>query len=109
MLATLVTLIPLTRNDGRPVPEVEQEAILGRLIATFGKLTIEGTVTGVWLDTESKKTYRDQSLKIVLGCSWDRVGELQTMLREIGKQLGQKEMYVELRSGTGIHTLRCDE
>jgi len=29
------------------------------------------------------------------------------MIREIGKELGQKEMFLELRSGTGIHTVRC--
>jgi hypothetical protein len=108
MLVTFVTLIPLSRNDGTPVTDDEQEAILDRLIAVFGRLTIEGTVMGVWKDEKSKKTYRDKSLKIAIGCPWNRAAEFEALIKEIGKELDQKEMFLEVRSGTGIQSLKCE-
>lgn len=108
MLVTFVTLIPLARNDGSPVEEAEQEEILNKLSRTFGRLTVEGTVTGIWRDEKAGKAYRDQSLKVAIGCPWNRASEFEALMREIGKQLGQKGMFIEVRSGTGIQTLKCD-
>ena len=108
MLVTFVTLIPLARNDGSPVEEAEQEDILEQLSRAFGRLTMEGTVMGMWRNEKTGKTNRDKSLKVAIGCPWNRASEFETLLRKIGKQLGQKEMFLEVRSGTGIQSLNCE-
>jgi hypothetical protein len=108
MLVTFVTLIPQARNDGSPVTAAEQEQILGQLLGIAGRLTIEGTVEGIWHDEQSGKTYRDRSCKVILGCPWQRAAELEALVADIGRQLGQKEMYLEIRGGSVINTIPCE-
>jgi hypothetical protein len=91
-----VTLLPMSRNDGSAVSESEMDSLLGRIWETFGGCTIEGQVTGHWIDSQDGKHYQDTSLKVVVVIEPERIDEARELVREIGKQLGQIEMYFEL-------------
>lgn len=100
-----ITLIPLHRNDGSPVPEGEREQILTRLAEQFGSATIEGQVIGYRYEPAGRGHYREENLKVTIACEWKRYAEAELAVREIGRQLGQDEMYFEVRHVDGIRFL----
>jgi hypothetical protein len=106
-MLVFITLIPITRNDGTPVPEAEQEEILESLVEKFGSLTIEGTIRGIWQDPETGNVHREKSLKVKIGCDLKKAAIVPEVIREIGIRLGQKEMYLEMSGGAGLESVRC--
>jgi hypothetical protein len=96
-MKAFVTLIPTRRNDGSPVTKAEQDEILGNLVERFGGLTVEGTVRGEWIDPESGKLFRDESLKVLV--AFERIEDARDAVRAIGKRLDQLAMYFEVREG----------
>ena len=99
------TLIPLHRNDGSAVPESEREEILTRLAEQFGSATIEGKVIGYRYEPTGRGHYREENLKVTIACEWRRYAEAERAVRDIGHQLGQDEMYFEVRHVDGIRFL----
>ncbi len=99
------TLVPLHRNDGSAVPESEREAILTRLAEQFGSATIEGKVIGYRYEPTGRGHYREVNLKVTIACEWRRYAEAEKAVRDIGHQLGQDEMYFEVRHVDGIRFL----
>lgn len=106
-MLVFITLIPITRNDGSPVPQAEQDEILESLVDKFGQLTIEGTVQGIWQDPETGEVHREKSLKVKIGCDLKKAAMVPDIIREIGIRLGQKEMYLEMSGGAGLESVRC--
>lgn len=99
------TLIPLYRNDGSAVSDEEREAILIRLAEQFGSATIEGTAIGYRYEPGGRGHYREENLKVTIACEWRRYAEAEMAVRRIGEQLGQDEMYFEVRHVDGIRFL----
>jgi hypothetical protein len=102
----IVTLIPIRRNDGSRVPDAELREIEARLWQRFGGVTIEGIVTGHWL--EDGRHYQDESLKVRLAIEPERLDEARSVIRQIGRQLDQISMYLEIRTDQ-VEFLRTNE
>ncbi len=103
-----VTLIPVRRNDGSPVSAAEQDEILQGLWQLFGGITIEGQVTGHWIDDADGRHYQDDSLKVSVLCDTSRLADAENAVREIGRRLGQKAMWFEVRYADGVRIIRCE-
>jgi len=100
------TLIPTRRNDGSPVPRAELQEILSGLWTRFGGVTIDGIVTGHWIDSHDGQHYQDESLKVSIACDNDRLQDAESAVVEVGKRLEQKAMYFEVRYFDGVRFLR---
>lgn len=97
-MQAFTTLIPLARNDGSPVTLGELDEILLEVWESLGGLSVEGTVEGYWLDQKDERLYRDVCLKLTAVCPKGQLGEAEALIRRIGRRLGQKAMYFEVRS-----------
>ena len=102
------TVVPKFRNDGSPVPPEELDAIIERIWQQFGGATVEGEVTGHWVDRTDGTHYRDLSLRVSVACERERLAEAQEAVRQIGRQLGQKAMYFEVQGYDGVQILRTE-
>lgn len=104
-----VTLIPTCRNDGSPVSS-EELAELEQLFWTrFGGCTVRDRVRGVWNDPADGQTYHDESIEVAVNCEPELLPEVESLVREIGRRLGQKAMYLEVRYADGVRILRTDD
>jgi hypothetical protein len=100
-----VTLIPVRRNDGSAVSGAEQQDIIRGLWRQFGGVTIEGQVTGHWIDDADGRHYQDDSLKVSVLCDTGRLPEAESVVREIGRRLGQRAMWFEVRYADGVRII----
>ncbi len=62
---------------------------------------------GHWVDEEGKH-YHDRGIKVTVACPRERLEEAKEVVRAIGKQLGQKAMYFEVRYYDGVQILKID-
>ena len=108
-MMTFTTLIPWRRNDGSVVSRKEMSAILDELRRQFGGVSAEGTVAGQWQDPVDGTVYRERSLKATVACDRSLLTEAENAVRAIGRTLGQKAMYFELRYCDGVSILRIDD
>jgi hypothetical protein len=81
------------------VPETELRGILAQLLEEFGGYTIAGEVEGGWRSPEGN-VYRDRNTQIWLAIDRSRIAKLRRVLRDIGNQLGQEAMYLEIGTGS---------
>lgn len=100
------TLIPTTRNDGSEVSEGEIQQILGMFWQRFEGATVEGKTEGFWVDGD--QLYKDICLKVSVSCDSNRLAEAETLIKEIGKQLGQLAMFFEVQYFDGVRILKID-
>ncbi|HQU44454.1 MAG TPA: hypothetical protein PK867_16660 [Pirellulales bacterium] len=103
------TIIPTYRNDESPVVDAELDEILLALATQFGGATNEGRTIGHWIDPVDGRHYRDEGLLISVVCENERLAEAQAAVLEIGKRLGQKAMYFEVRDFDGVRFLRLED
>lgn len=104
---TFTILIPRSRNDGSPVAPEEMEQIIESIWKRFGGLTSFANAVGHWLD-EGGQHYEDKSIKATVACERDRLEEAKEITREIGRRLGQKAMYFEVRYYDGVQILKTE-
>jgi hypothetical protein len=102
------TIIPKYRNDKTKVPGTELREILDGLVDQFGGMTTEGEIAGQWIDPKDGKRFNDKGVKVTVACDSERLGEAEEAVRAIGRRLGQKAMYFEVRYYDGIRFLRID-
>src|SRR5258708_33170645 len=105
---TFTTIIPKKRNDGKPIRPREGDAILNSLTDQFGGVSMEGEIQGRWVDEESGQTYKDVGTKVTVACERERLAEAEAAVKQIGRQLGQKAMYCEVRYFDGVRILKVD-
>jgi len=98
------TLIPVRRNDGSQVDSAELRKIIRRFVAAFGGCTVEGRTQGYWVDDAT--VYEDECLKVVVICDAARRPELEAIVRDIGLQLGQLAMHLEIDNTTEVQIMR---
>jgi len=99
------TLIPLRLNDGREVPQDQMNRIIDELVLQFSGCSDEGVTKGQWLDPKDSQLYRDESRRITVVCDNRLLGEAQQAVVKIGKELGQRVMYFEVRDYDGVQLL----
>lgn len=99
------TLIPIRLNDGQEVPPEHISRILDELVQQFGGCSDEGITKGQWLDPQDHSLYRDESRRVSVSCDNRLLWEAQQAVIRIGKELGQKAMYFEVRDYDGVQIL----
>jgi hypothetical protein len=99
------TLIHLRFNDGREVPQEQLTRIIDDLVVQFGGCSEEGTTKGQWRDPKNSQLYRDESLRVSVVCDSCLRWEAQQAVVRIGKELGQRVVYFEVRDYDGVQLL----
>ena len=104
-----VTRIPTHRNDGSKVGKRELQAILNRVSEAFGAYSLEGPFRGSWTAPDGR-VYKERSfnkLEVVVGRG--KVKAARRLFISIGKQLGQRAIYFDVREGGEIIDLENSE
>lgn len=102
-----ITLVPTERNDGSTVSENEMRDILLKFPLTFGGATIEGPVQGHWISGGIH--YRDSVMRVTVICEIGLLEQARELVIEIGRQLGQLEMYFEIIKDDGVEFLKIQD
>lgn len=100
-----VTFLPKQFNDGSRVKKSLRASVLDEAWRAFGGFTLEGPVTGAWVDTDDGKLYLDQSERLTIHCENHRLAEAEAFVRRSGRALRQKAMYFEVRYLDGVRIL----
>ena len=100
----VITRIPAHRNDGSKVNHRERRAILSRVRDAFGGYSLEGPFQGAWV-ADDGQVYEETSYRLEVLVSPDRVSEARELFTRLGKQLGQRAIYFEVREGGEIINL----
>jgi hypothetical protein len=107
-MMTFTTLLPTTRNDGSRVSRREMDKIIQSLRDRFGGVTVEGEAKGQWTSPGGAHGYRDRSVKVTVACNRERLHEAAEAVRAIGRQLGQRAMWFEVRGADGVEILEIE-
>ncbi len=97
----IVTRIPTHRNDGSKISKRDRVAILDVVRDTFGGYTLEGPFEGCWVANDGR-VYEETSYRLEILVPADRLSEARELVARIGKQLGQRAMYLEVRDSGEI-------
>lgn len=84
-------LVPVTFNDGTPVPEEFLDRMFQALDRQFGGWQCTGRREGSW------RGQREWLLAVIVAVPRSRVDELKRVIVTIGKELGQAQMYFDCR------------
>jgi hypothetical protein len=95
------TRIPTHRNDGTPVSEKEINSILRRVRRMFNGYSFESPSCGAWVAVDGM-VYEEESRKLEVVVSRERVTKAKALFKRIGKQLGQRAIFFEVREGGEI-------
>ncbi len=98
------TLIPTSRNDGKPFKNSFLARLIDSLWRPFAGMTNEGLVTGHWLDDEGTE-FTDICVKLSIECERNRLSDAIIAVRRVGRKLGQKAMYFEVSGYDGVQIL----
>ena len=101
------TLIPTTWNDGTAVEPATLNRVIKALWGPFNGMTDEGTVTGHWVDDDGTE-YTDRCVKVSIECDRSRLQEAIRAVRQAGRKLGQRAMYLEVSGYDGVQILRIE-
>src|SRR2546421_7977483 len=94
----VVTRLPTHRNDGSKINHRERRAILIRVRDTFGGYTLEGPFQGTWV-ADDGTVYEETSYRLEVLIEPGQLQVARELVIGIGKQLGQRAMYFEVRAG----------
>jgi hypothetical protein len=97
----VVTRIPTHRNDGSEISEGEMTRILNRVLKKFRGFSFEGPSYGAGVAADGK-VYEEQSYRLEVIVPPENVKAVQMHFMRIGKQLGQRAIYLEVREGGQI-------
>jgi hypothetical protein len=97
-LMIVTTRIPTHRNDGSKVSDEELEDILQQICDECQGYSLEGPFPGAWV-AASGEVYKEESYKLEVVVSADAVTHAQALFMRIGKQLGQRAIFFEVREG----------
>jgi hypothetical protein len=96
-----ITRIPTHRNDGSKVSPRERRAILTLVRDIFGGYSLEGPFQRAWI-AEDGQVYEETSYRLEILLPPERLSEARELVIRIGKQLGQRAIYFEVREGGEI-------
>jgi hypothetical protein len=103
------TLIPLRFNDGREVTAEMINDFIDELTFEFSGCSDEGVTKGQWIDPSDSRIYRDESRRVTVSCDNRMLWRAEQAVIRIGKKLGQRAMYFEVRDYDGIRLLEIPE
>jgi hypothetical protein len=87
--------LPAAANDGQRFSEDVWQDAVAVLVDRFGGATLAGEQEGWWLDRD-RRLRREPVRPVVVSFERHRLGEFRDLVREVGRRLGQEEMYVRL-------------
>ena len=96
-----VTRIPTRRNDGSKISKRERRAVLTLVRDTYGGYSLEGPFEGAWV-ADDGRVYEETSYRLEVLVPSERVREARELFTRIGKQLGQRAIYFEVREAGEI-------
>lgn len=102
------TRIPTHRNDGSKVGKRELRAILTRVPIAFIGYSLEGPFPEEWTAGDGT-VYVDESYRLEVVVPRSRVKEIRELFKSIGRQLGQRATYFDVRKGGEIIDLEGSE
>ena len=88
-LCPCVFLVPTALNSGEPVPSATMARIHLALVRQFEALTMHDA-KGLW------QNQAENHICYCIALDESRVEELKAVVKAIGKELGQKQMYFEV-------------
>ena len=97
----VITRIPTHRNDGSKISRRERRSILTLVRDTFGGYTLEGPFEGAWV-ADDGRAYEETSYRLEVLVQPERVSEARELFTRMGKQLGQRAIYFEVRDAGEI-------
>jgi hypothetical protein len=103
-----VTRIPTHRNDGSEVTALELKRILRQVRRKFDGYSLEGPYPGSWVDSNGE-VYEEESYKLEVVVPRHRVEEVRKHFMKIGKRLGQRAIFFEVREGGEIIELNGED
>ena len=87
--------LPAAGTDGHRFSEEAWQGAVAVLVDHFGGATLAGEQEGWWLDRD-RRLRREPVRPVVVSFERHRLGEFRDLVREVGRRLGQDEMYVRL-------------
>lgn len=97
----VITRIPTHRNDGSKISKRERRAILNLIRDTFRGYILEGPFQGAWV-ADDGQMYEEASYRLEVLVPPERLNEARELFTRVGKQLGQRAIYFEVREGGEI-------
>jgi hypothetical protein len=97
----VVTRIPTHRNDGSKISKRERRDILNVVRDTFGGYTLEGPFEGAWI-ADDGRVYQETSYRLEVLVAPERVSDARALFTAMGRQLGQRAVYFEVREAGEI-------
>jgi hypothetical protein len=97
----VITRIPTHRNDGSKISKGERRSILTLVRNTFGGYTLEGPFEGAWVGDDGQ-VYEETSYRLEVLVPAKRVKDAKELFTRVGKQLGQRAIYFEVRDAGEI-------
>jgi hypothetical protein len=100
-LVLVITRIPTHRNNGSRVGRRERRQILNLVRDTFGGYSLEGPFQGSWVSDDGR-VYDETSYRLEVLVPAEELSAARDLFERIGRQLGQKAIYFEVREGGEI-------
>lgn len=97
----VVTRIPTHHNDGSKISGRERRSILNLVRNTFGGYSLEGPFEGAWV-ADDGQVYEETSYRLEILVPPGRVSEARELFMGLGRQLGQRAIYFEVRDAGEI-------
>ncbi len=97
----VITRIPTHRNDGSKISARQRREILRQVRDAFGGYSLEGPFQGAWV-ADDGKVYEETSYRLEVIIEPGQLQVARELMIRIGKQLGQRAMYFEVREGGEI-------
>ena len=97
----VITRILTHRNDGAKISAAARRDIPRQVRDDFGGYTLEGPFQGAWV-ADDGKVYEETSYRLEVIIEPGQLQMARELVIGIGKQLGQRAMYFEVREGGEI-------
>jgi hypothetical protein len=97
----VITRIPTHHNDGSTISARERREILRQVRDAFGGYSLEGPFQGAWV-ADDGNVYEETSYRLEVIIEPGQLQVARELVIRIGKQLGQRAMYFEVREGGEI-------
>lgn len=97
----VITRIPTHRNDGTQISAAVRRDLLRQVRDRFGGYALEGPFQGAWV-ADDGTVYEETSYRLEVLIEPGQLQVARELVIGIGKQLGQRAMYFEVREGAEI-------
>lgn len=97
----VITRLPTHRNDGSKISATERRELLRQVRDSFGGYSLEDPFQGSWV-ADDGKVYEGTSYRLEMIIEPGQIQEARKLVIRIGRQLGQRAIYFEVREGGEI-------